>query len=95
MCYRFGKPTFFITVNKNDGCCVDVVWLSDPAHSGALPTRKYRYRLLGTHPGAATVAFERMIRLFVEEIPLCGDLRGSEDSSTAQHSAVECSAVQC
>ena len=80
MNYWLGKATFFLTINPNDGCCVDVVRLSDPSCSGEImPERAFRYDLLGRFPGAAALAFDRLTKLVFEEL-LCWDF----DKGTAR-----------
>ena len=66
--FEFGKPTWFVTLNKNDGRCLEICALSEEDGGGSTPCRKLRYDLLGRFPGAAALSFDRLVRLFVKHL---------------------------
>ena len=67
-CYEFGKPTWFVTINKNDGRCPEIVFLCMQKHTGGTPSKAFRYDLLGRFPGAAALSFDRLVRLFITHL---------------------------
>ena len=68
MCHWFNKPTFFITFSPNDGCSICIRWLSGSGEIREMPLRHVRYAELSKYPGAAALAFERLLKLFVYEL---------------------------
>ena len=60
LCQWFDKPSWFLTVNPDDGCSIMIVRLVTCNRNGgdALPSRAVRYKYVSDNPGAASLAFE-------------------------------------
>ena len=77
MYYALGHGSLFVTCNPHDGCSIDVYFLatgrkdeetenkSRKSTGPTMPSKALRFKLLETNPGAAALAYERMLQVFL------------------------------
>ena len=68
MTYEFGKPTFWFSFNPDVHNNKIVVHLDNGKTYDAVPPSKYRWDLLGSHPGAAALFFKILINNVIRGI---------------------------